>query len=113
MNFDGTTFGYRGPGTAGAGQLSVRLANRTPLPYDGFELFIAQLRQGRRLSDVRAAIRNHVTRIPAWFRIVVSLPGPPGADPAWGITLKPGRYALVCMREQGSTLAALAELRIR
>ena len=112
VSFDGTTFGYRGP-VRPRRQLSVRLANRTPLPYDGFELFIAQLRQGRRLSDVRAAIRNHVTRIPAWFRIVVSLPGPPGADPAWGITLKPGRYALVCMREQGSTLAALAELRIR
>ncbi len=113
VSFDGTTFAYRGPGTASAGQLSVRLANRTPLPYDGFELFIAQLRQGRRLSDVRAAIRNHVTRIPAWFRVVVSLPGPPGADPAWGITLKPGRYALVCMRELSSALTALAEVRIR
>jgi hypothetical protein len=72
-----------------------------------------EIPEGARMNGVRAAIRHRVKRVPAWFRVVAILPGPPGADPAWGITLKSGRYALVCEIDRSSALHALAEVRIR
>ena len=112
--FNGTSYDYHGPSTAGAGQLQVRLTNSSPTPFDGFQLIIGKLAEGRSLADVQQVIRQgHVTIVPQWFQVAAVLPGAPGADAAWGITLSPGRYALVCERDRNSALHVLTELTVR
>jgi inosine-uridine nucleoside N-ribohydrolase len=113
VSFDGTAVRYQGPVTARAGQISIRLANRSPARYDSFELAIARLGPGRSLSDVKAAIGRRVQRVPRWLTVISVFPGPPGADPAWGIELQPGRYALVGVIDRDNALHALAELRVQ
>jgi hypothetical protein len=51
--------------------------------------------------------------VAAWFRVVLPSLARRAPTRAWGITLKPGQYALVCMLKQGSALTGLAEVRIR
>ncbi len=65
------------------------------------------------LSDVQAVISDGpVTNVPPWFQITATLPAASSADPAWGVTLTPGRYALVCVLERSSALYALTEVTI-
>ena len=49
---------------------------------------------------------------PPWFQETAVLPAASGANPAWGVTLRPGRYALVCVLDRSSALYALTELTI-
>lgn len=56
--------------------------------------------------------RGHVTAAPRWFKIMSILPAPPGATAVWGISLPPGRYALVTMLDASNALRALTEMRI-
>jgi Inosine-uridine preferring nucleoside hydrolase len=44
VGYDGHTYGYLGPHTAAAGQVEIRLANRSPVPLDGFHLVIGSSR---------------------------------------------------------------------
>jgi len=114
VSYDGHTCQYRGPRTAAAGQVEIRLANRSPAPFDGFDLVIGKLAAGRTLSDVQAVIRaGKVTSVPPWFQVTAIRPAASGASPAWGAALTPGRYALVCMLERNSALYALTEVAVR
>jgi pyrimidine-specific ribonucleoside hydrolase len=111
VSYDGHGYVYRGPHAAAAGQMQIRLANRSAAPFDGFSLVIGKLAAGRTLSDVQAVIRaGTATSVPSWFQVTAILPAAPGADPAWGAVLTPGRYALVCVLERSSALYALTEL---
>jgi pyrimidine-specific ribonucleoside hydrolase len=113
VSFDGKAYSYRGSRAATAGQLEVRLANRSPTAFDGFELVIGKLAAARALSDVWNIIhRGTASRVPPWFRVAAILPAAPGAHPAWDVTLTPGRYALVCVRERDNALYALAQVTI-
>jgi len=92
----------------------VRLADRSPAPFDGFALVVGKLAAGRSLADVRAVIRSGtVTSVPAWFTVTANLPASPATQPAWGLSLRPGRYALVCVRARDGALYAPAEVTIR
>jgi hypothetical protein len=94
--------------------LQILLANRSRVPFDGFELVIRKLAASRTLSDVRKVIRRgEATGIPRWFAVASILPGAPGAEPAWGVGLTVGRYALACVQQRGGALSALAEVAIR
>jgi hypothetical protein len=113
VSYDGHHYAYRGPHAAGAGQMQIRLANRSATPFDGFTLIIGKLAAGRTLSDVQAVIRaNAAPNAPPWFQATAILPATPGASPAWGVTLAPGRYALVCELDRSNALYALTELTI-
>jgi inosine-uridine nucleoside N-ribohydrolase len=114
VTFDGNTYRYQGPRTAAAGQLGVQLADRSPVPFDGFALVVGRLASGWSLADVRAVIRRGTaTKVPAWFTVTAILPAAPATQPAWGVSLRPGRYALVCTRARDSALYALGEITIR
>jgi hypothetical protein len=114
VSFDGAAYRYTGPGSAPAGPLEVRLADRSPVAFDGFLLVIAKLLHGRTIADVRAVIRGGTaTRVPAWFQVAASFPAAPSAQPAWGVSLRPGRYALVCQRTRDGALHALTTMIIR
>jgi hypothetical protein len=103
-----------GPGSAPSGPLEVRLADRSPVAFDGFLLVIGKLLHGRIIADVRAVIRRGTaTRVPAWFQVAASFPAAPSAQPAWGVSLRPGRYALVCQRTRDGALHALTTMIIR
>ena len=96
VSYDGRDYAYGGPQAAGAGQMQIRLANRSAAPFDGFSLVIGKLAAGRTLSDVQAVIRaNAAPNAPPWFQVTATLPAASGANPAWGVALTPGRYALV------------------
>jgi hypothetical protein len=111
ISLDGGAYRYTGPGSAPAGLLEVRLADHSPV---GFWLIIGKLLHGRALADVRAVIqRGTATRVPGWFQVAVSFPATPHAQPAWGVRLGPGRYALVCQRVQDGALYALTTVIIR
>jgi len=113
VSYDGHGYAYRGPHAAGAGQVEIGLANRSAAPFDGFSLIIGKLAAGRTLSDVQAVIRaGTVLNAPPWFQATAILPAASGANPAWGLALTPGRYALVCVQERSSALYALTELTI-
>jgi inosine-uridine nucleoside N-ribohydrolase len=113
VSYDGHDYAYRGPRTAGAGQVEIRLANRSATPFDGFSLVIGKLAAGRTLSDVQAVIRaDAAPNAPLWFQVTATLPAASGANPAWGVALTPGRYALVCMLERSGVLYALTELTV-
>lgn len=113
VSYDGHGYAYSGPRAAAAGQVEIRLANRSSAPFDGFSLVIGKLAAGRTLSDVQAVIRDGpVTNVPPWFQITATLPAASSADPAWGAALAPGRYALVCVLERSSALYALTEVTI-
>lgn len=111
--FNGSNFTYHGPSSAAAGQLQVRLTNNSPTPFDGYQLIVGKLAGGRSLADVQQVISQDVTSTPAWFQLASILPGATGTDAAWGITLTPGRYALVCQQDRNGALHALIELTIR
>jgi pyrimidine-specific ribonucleoside hydrolase len=114
ISFNGTGFSYQVPPSTPAGQVSVRLANSSPTSTGGYQFIIGRLSAGKTLADVNAVIRRgHVTAVPKWFTLMSVLPAPPGADAVWGITLSPGRYALVCAIDASNALRALTELRIR
>jgi len=114
VTFDGSAYRYHGPRAAAPGQFEVRLADRSPEPFDGFTLVVGKLAAGRSLADVQAVIRHGtVTSVPAWFTVTASLPASPATQPAWGLSLGPGRYALVCVRARDGALHALAEVTIR
>jgi len=114
VTFDGSTYRYHGPRAAAPGRFEVRLADRSPAPFDGFALVVGKLAAGRSLADVRAVIRSGtVTSVPAWFTVTASLPASPATQPAWGLSLGPGRYALVCVRARDGALYAPAEVTIR
>jgi hypothetical protein len=113
VSYDGHDYAYRGPHAYDAGPVQIRLANRSATPFDGFTLLIGKLAAGRTLSDVQAVIRaSAVPSAPAWFQATAVLPAASGANPAWGVTLTPGRYALVCQLDRSSALYALTELTI-
>jgi len=113
VSYDGHGYAYRSPRTAGPGPVQIRLANTSATPFDGFTLLIGKLAAGRTLSDVQAVIRvGTVLNAPPWFQATAILPAASGANPAWGLTLTPGRYALVCMRDRSSALYALTELTV-
>ncbi len=114
VTFDGSTYRYRGPRATAPGRFEVRLADRSQVPYDGFALVVGKLAAGRSLADVRAVIRRGtVTSVPAWFTVTANLPASPATQPAWGLSLGPGKYALVCVRARDDALDAPAELTIR
>lgn len=93
--------------------MEIRLANRSAAPFDGFSLIIGKLAGGRTLSDVQAVIRaDAAPSAPPWFQVTAILPAASGANPAWGVALTPGRYALVCELDRSSALYALTELTI-
>jgi hypothetical protein len=93
--------------------VQIRLANRSAAPFDGFTLIIGKLAAGRTLYDVQAVIRaDAAPNAPPWFQETAVLPAASGANPAWGVTLTPGRYALVCVLDRSSALYALTELTI-
>ena len=93
--------------------MELRLANRSAAPFDGFSLIIGKLAAGRTLADVQAVIRaGTATSVPPWFQATAILPAAFGANPAWGLALTPGRYALVCMLERSGVLYALTELTV-
>jgi hypothetical protein len=112
VSFNGTTFRGVGPATVPPGRLSVRLANHSQDPYGSYQLGIVWLASGHGIADVQAAIRRHPSAVPGWAAIVSVLPGPPGSDAAWAVTLLPGRYALVGVVERDGTLHALRQLLI-
>jgi inosine-uridine nucleoside N-ribohydrolase len=112
VSFNGTTFGCAGPATAPAGRLSVRLANHSQDPYGSFRLGIVWLAPGHGMADVQAAIGRHLSAVPGWAAVITVLPSPPGSDPAWAVTLLPGRYALIGVTERDGTLHALRQLLI-
>lgn len=113
VSYDGHAYAYSGPHAAAAGQLEIRLANRSLAPFDGFSLVIGKLAAGRTLSDVKAVIdAGVVTKVPPWFQAIAVLPAASGAAPAWGAALTPGRYALVCVLDRSSALYALAEVTV-
>jgi hypothetical protein len=114
VSFDGSSYRYHGPRSAPAGPLEVRLADRSPVTLDGFRLIIGRLLHGRTLADVQAVIRRGTaTRVPAWFKVTASVPAAPYTQPAWGVTLGPGRYALVCQRIRDGAFYALTMVIIR
>lgn len=114
VTFNGSSYAYHGPASSAAGQLQLRLTNSSPTPFDGFQLIIGKLAEGRSLADVQQVIsQGNVTSVPAWFQVTALIPAAAGADAAWGVTLSPGRYALVCQRDHGSALYAVTELTIR
>ena len=114
VTFDGSTYSYLGPSAGAAGQFQVRPANSSPAPFDGFQLIIGKLADGRSLADVQQVIRQGTaTSVPEWFRVAVLLPAAAGADATWGVTLSPGQYAVVCQRDRDSALDAVTELTIR
>jgi inosine-uridine nucleoside N-ribohydrolase len=114
VSYDGHTYTYLGPRTAAAGQVEIRLANRSPAPFDGFQLVIGKLTASRTLSDVQEVIRTGTaTSVPPWFQVTATLPAAPGANPAWSAALTPGRYALVCVLDRNNAPYALTELTIR
>jgi hypothetical protein len=114
VSFDGSGYRYHGPRSAPAGPLEVRLADRSRVTLDSFGLVIGKLLHGRTFADVQAVIRRGTaTRVPAWFKVAASLPAAPNAQPAWGITLGPGRYALVCQRTRDGAFSALTTVIIR
>jgi len=113
VSYDGHGYAYRGPPATDAGQMEIRLANRSAAPFDGFSLIIGKLADGRTLSDVQAVIRaSAAPSAPPWFQATAILPAGPGADPAWGVALAPGRYALICVLDRSSALYVLTELTI-
>jgi pyrimidine-specific ribonucleoside hydrolase len=113
VSYDGHGYAYRGPRAAGAGQIQIRLANRSAAPFDGFSLIIGKLAAGRTLSDVQTVIRaSAAPSVPAWFQVTAILPAASGAKPAWGAALTPGTYALICVQDRSSALYALTELTI-
>jgi hypothetical protein len=114
VSFNGRTYRYFGPGTLGAGPLAVQLADQSPVPLDSFELVIGKLLHGRTIADVQAVIRSRTaTRVPAWFKVAGIFPAAPYTQPAWGLSLGPGRYALVCQRVRDGALYALTTVTIR
>ena len=114
MSFDGSNCRYHGPRSAPAGPFEVRLADRSPVALDSFWLVIGKLLHGRTVADVQAVIRRGTaTRVPAWFKVAASTQAAPNAQPAWGITLGPGRYALVCQRTRDGAWYALTTAIIR
>ena len=114
VSFDGRAYRYSGLGTLSAGPLEVRLANQSPVALDSFWLVIGKLLHGRTLADVQAVIRSGTaTRVPAWFKVAGIFPAAPYAQPAWGVSLAPGRYALVCQRVRDGALYALTTVTIR
>jgi inosine-uridine nucleoside N-ribohydrolase len=114
VSFDGSSYRYHGPRGAPAGPLQVRLADRSPVALDSFGLVIGKLLHGRTLADVQAVIRRGTaTRVPAWFKVAATIPAAPYAQPAWGVTLGPGRYALVCQRVRDGAWYALTTVIIR
>jgi inosine-uridine nucleoside N-ribohydrolase len=114
VTFDGSTFSYQGPHAAAAGQLQVQLANRSQVPFDGFELAIGKLAASRTLADVQQVInQGTATSVPSWFQVAALLPASSGAEPIWGVSLTAGRYALVCVHQRDGTMSALTELVIR
>jgi pyrimidine-specific ribonucleoside hydrolase len=113
VSYDGHEYAYHGPHAADAAQMEIRLANRSAAPFNGFSLIIGKLAVGRTLSDVQAVIRvGTVLNAPPWFQATAVLPAASGANPAWGVALTPGRYALVCMLERSGVLYALTELTV-
>ena len=113
VSYDGNEYAYHGPHAADAGQMEIRLANRSATPFDGFSLIVGKLAADRTLSDVQAVIRaGTVLNAPPWFQATAILPAASGANPAWGVALTPGRYALVCQLDRSSALYALTELTI-
>jgi hypothetical protein len=113
VSYDGHDYAYRGPHSVGAGPVQIRLANRSAAPFDGFTLIIGKLAAGRTLYDVQAVIRaDAAPNAPPWFQETAVLPAASGANPACGVTLTPGRYALVCVLGRSSALYALTELTI-
>jgi len=115
ISFDGASYAYHVPRVIAPGKISVRLANSSTTSTGGFQLIAGRLLAGRTLADVKAVIRRghgHVTKAPKWFQVVAVLPAPPGAKATWGITLGPGRYALVSELDATSALRALAEIRV-
>jgi Inosine-uridine preferring nucleoside hydrolase len=113
VSYDGHDYAYRGPHAAGAGQMQIRLANRSAAPFDGFSLIIGKLAAGRTLYDLEAAIQaSAAPTAPSWFQVTAVLPAASGANPAWGLALTPGRYALVCQLDRSNALYALTELTI-
>jgi hypothetical protein len=98
VSYDGRGYAYLGPHAADAGPAAIRLANTSSAPFDGFSLIIGKLAVGRTLSDVQAVIRaSAAPSVPPWFQVTAILPAASGANPAWGLALTPGRYALVCV----------------
>jgi pyrimidine-specific ribonucleoside hydrolase len=114
VTYDGSSCRYLGPRSVTAGQFQVKLANRSQVPFDGFELALGKLASGRTLSDVQEVIREGTaTSVPGWFRVTAMLPGPTGAQPTWTTSLTEDRYALVCVLQRSGGLVALAELTVR
>jgi pyrimidine-specific ribonucleoside hydrolase len=114
VSFDGSSCRYHGPHSAPAGPFEVRLADRSPVPLDSFGLVIGKLLHGRTFADVQAVIRRGTaTRVPAWFKVAAMIQAAPNAQPAWGVTLGPGRYALVCQRVRDGVFYALTTVTIR
>jgi hypothetical protein len=114
VSYSGSGYTYRIPHGVTAGQVAVRLTNRSADRTGGFEFVIGKLAAGKTLSDVNAVIkRGNVTKVPRWFHVMSVLPAPPGATAVWGIALPPGRYAFVAMLDASSALRALAEIRAR
>jgi inosine-uridine nucleoside N-ribohydrolase len=112
ISFDGTRYAYRVPAAVRAGQISVRLVNSGTMLGGGYQFIVGKLSAGKTLSDVNAVIeRGKVKAVPKWFHVTSVLPAPPGADAAWGVTLGPGRYALVCQLDATGALRALTEIR--
>jgi pyrimidine-specific ribonucleoside hydrolase len=113
VSYDGHDYAYRGPRAADPGPVQIRLANHSAAPFDGFTLIIGKLAAGRTLSDVQDVIRaSAAPSAPPWFQATATLSAASGANPAWSLTLTPGRYALVCMLDRSSALYALRELTI-
>jgi pyrimidine-specific ribonucleoside hydrolase len=114
VSFDGSSYRYHGPRRAAAGPFEVRLVDRSPLTLGSFRLVIGKLLHGRTFADVQAVIRRGTaTRVPAWFKVAAITEAAPNAQPAWGVTLGPGRYALVCQRMRDGAFYALTTVIIR
>ena len=114
VSYDGHGYGYLGPRTAAAGQVEIRLDNRSRALSDGFQLIIGKLGAGRTVADVQEVIRaGTATSVPPWFQVTAAFPAAAGANPAWSAALAPGRYALVCRLDRNSAWYALTEVTIR
>lgn len=98
VSFDGSRYAYDIPPATTAGRVAVRLASRGR-SAKGYHFVVGRLLAGKTLADVVAMIRRGpLTSVPRWFQIISVLPAPPGSDATWGVTLAPGRYALVPAR---------------
>ena len=84
------------------------------MPLGSYRLVIGKLLHGWTLADVQVVIRSGTaTSVPAWFKVAGIFPAAPAAQPAWGVSLGPGSYALVCQRVRDGTLYVLTTVTIR